>query len=213
MKRLLFIVMALALVAFVLTPAFGQSLTAAQQANLKASLAVDTSVLKSADGQLLLVPSAPTTATVPARPRGPEQACRHGRHALVRHGVGGLERNPDQPSEVARRRRHRQESHHDRPRRSPLDHGLHQLGAKKVADVYKWDFKALSPNWDQGRPGPADRPGDQREAGHDSPHPARREGRCPAGAQDQRGGYPPAHVQHPARQRGAELLPGLDRPG
>ena len=65
MKRLPFIVMAFALVALVLTPAFG--LTSAQQANLKASLAVDTSVLKSADGQQLLAPST-DNRKVPARP-------------------------------------------------------------------------------------------------------------------------------------------------
>ena len=68
MKRLPFLVIALALAALVLTPSFGQGLTAAQKANLKASLAVDTSVLKSADGQQLLAPSK-DNRKVPTRPR------------------------------------------------------------------------------------------------------------------------------------------------
>ena len=70
MKRLPLIVAALALAALVLTPAFG--LTAAQQANLKASLAVDTSVLKSADGQQLLAPST-DNRKVPMRPADPNK--------------------------------------------------------------------------------------------------------------------------------------------
>ena len=48
-------------------------LTAAQQANLEASLAVDTSVLKSADGQQLLRRPR-TPATVPMRPANPERS-------------------------------------------------------------------------------------------------------------------------------------------
>ena len=68
MKRLQFVLVVLALAALALAPAFGQTLTAAQQANLKASLAVDTRVLKSADGQQL-VSSAPAPASVRPGPR------------------------------------------------------------------------------------------------------------------------------------------------
>jgi len=49
-----------------------KNLTAAQQANLKASLAVNTGVLKSADNQLLLAPST-DNRKVPVRPADPNK--------------------------------------------------------------------------------------------------------------------------------------------
>ena len=74
MKRLPLILSVLALGALVLGlgACAPSAEKVAQQANLKASLAVDTSVLKSADGQQLLAPST-DNRKVPARPADPNK--------------------------------------------------------------------------------------------------------------------------------------------
>ena len=134
MRRLAFIVVALVLAALVLTPAFGQKLTAAQQANLKASLAVDTSVLKSADGQQLLAPSK-DNRKVPTRPADPNKLPETDPLHWYDMEWAGWSVKPTNIPKSPGRRRHRQEGHHDRPRRPPLDHRLHprrQEGGRHV---------------------------------------------------------------------------------
>jgi ribose transport system substrate-binding protein len=145
MRRLAVIAAALALAAFALTPAFGQKLTAAQQANLKASLAVDTSVLKSADDQQL-VSSAPSPAKVPARPADPNKlpetdVMRY--YDMEWAGWNVTPTNlPKSPADGAIGKKVIMIVHGDHPWTTACI-----LGAKKVADAYKWDFRALSPNW------------------------------------------------------------------
>jgi ABC-type sugar transport system substrate-binding protein len=145
MKRLPFIVVAFALAAFVLTPVFGQTLTTAQAANLKASLAVDTSVLKSADGQQLLAPST-DNRKVPARPADPNKLLETDPlhwYDMEWAGWSVTPTNmPKSPGDGAIGKRVIMIVHGDHPWTTACI-----LGAKKVADMYKWNFKALSPNW------------------------------------------------------------------
>jgi ribose transport system substrate-binding protein len=146
MKRLPLILVALALAAVVLTPAFGQSLTAAQQANLKASLAVDTSVLKSADGQQL-VSSAAAPATVPARPSDPAGLpMTNVMHFYDMEWAGWKvtpTNLPKSPGDGAIGKTVIMIVHGDHPWTTACING-----AQKVANAYKWNFKAQSPNWD-----------------------------------------------------------------
>jgi hypothetical protein len=145
MKRLPFIVVAFALAALVLTPVFGQTLTTAQAANLKASLAVDTSVLKSADGQQLLAPST-DNRKVPARPADPNKLLETDPlhwYDMEWAGWSVTPTNmPKSPGDGAIGKRVIMIVHGDHPWTTACI-----LGAKKVADMYKWNFKALSPNW------------------------------------------------------------------
>ena len=146
MKRLQFVLVVLALAALALAPAFGQTLTAAQQANLKASLAVDTRVLKSADGQQL-VSSAPAPASVPARPADPNALpMTNVMHFYDMEWAGWKvtpTNLPKSPGDGAIGKTVIMIVHGDHPWTTACI-----LGAKKVADAYKWNFKALSPNWD-----------------------------------------------------------------
>ncbi len=145
MKRLAVIVGALVLMAFALAPAFGQKLTAAQQANLKASLAVDTSTLKSADNQQLLAPSKDNRA-VPKRPADPNKLPETDPlrwYDMEWAGWSVTPTNiPQSPGDGAIGKKVIMIVHGDHPWTTACI-----LGAKKVADMYKWNFKALSPNW------------------------------------------------------------------
>jgi len=143
MKRAAFIVVALALLAMVAMPGFSQ--TAAQKANLAASLKVDTSVLKSADNQLLLAPST-DNRKVPTRPADPNKLPETDPlHWFDMEWAGWNVTPTNLP-------------------KSPADgaigkkvifivHGSHPwttactAGAKKVADAYQMSFKVLDPNW------------------------------------------------------------------
>jgi ABC-type sugar transport system substrate-binding protein len=141
MKRLLLLFAVLALVA---GTTFGQS--AAAKKNLEDSLKVDVSVLKAADNQPLIVLST-EKKVIPARPANPEALPETDPlHWYDMEYAGWNTKKVNQP-------------------KSPGDgaigkkiifivHGDHPwttaciLGAKKVADAYKIQFKALSPNWD-----------------------------------------------------------------
>jgi ABC-type sugar transport system substrate-binding protein len=144
MRRLPIIVMAFAIAALALTPVFG--LTPAQEANLKASLAVDTSVLKSADGQQLLAPSK-DNRKVPVRPADPNALPEtNPLHWYDMEWAGWTvtpTNIPKSPGDGAIGKKVIMIVHGDHPWTTACI-----LGAKKVADMYKWDFKALSPNWD-----------------------------------------------------------------
>ena len=143
MKRSILIVAALAILAIVALPCFGQ--TADQKANLAASLKVDTSVLKSADGQLLLAPSTDTRA-VPKRPADPNALPEidplHW-YDMEWAGWNVTPANlPKSPADGAIGKKVIFIVHGDHPWTTACING-----AKKVADAYKMQFKALSPNW------------------------------------------------------------------
>jgi ABC-type sugar transport system substrate-binding protein len=149
MKRLAFILMALAVVALAvsLVGCGGGSKKATAQANLKASLAVDTSGLKSADGQQLLAPSK-DNREVPKRPADPnalpETDPLHW-YDMEWAGWNVTPTNlPKSPGDGAIGKKVIMIVHGDHPWTTACI-----LGAKKVADMYQWDFKALSPNWDK----------------------------------------------------------------
>jgi ABC-type sugar transport system substrate-binding protein len=140
MKRAALIIGALALVALFAMPVFAQ-------ANLKASLAVDTSKILSADGQLLLAPST-DNRKVPTRPANPDALPEtNPLHWYDMEWAGWSVTPTNLP-------------------KSPADgaigkkiimivHGTHpwttacELGGKKVADAYNMSFKILDPNWNK----------------------------------------------------------------
>jgi len=138
MKRAAFIVVALALMAMVAMPAFSQ-------ANLAASLKVDTSVLKSADNQLLLAPST-DNRKVPTRPADPNKLPETDPlHWFDMEWAGWNvtpTNLPKSPANGAIGKKIIMIVHGDHPWTTACI-----LGAKKVADAYKMEFKALSPNW------------------------------------------------------------------
>jgi ABC-type sugar transport system substrate-binding protein len=145
MKRVAFIIVALALMAMVAMPAFSQ--TAEQKANLAASLKIDTSTLKSADGQLLLAPST-DNRKVPKRPADPnalpETDPLHW-YDMEWAGWNVTPTNiPKSPMDGAIGKKIIFIVHGDHPWTTACI-----LGAKKVADAYNMYFKALSPNWDK----------------------------------------------------------------
>jgi ribose transport system substrate-binding protein len=145
MKRVAFIAVALALLAFIAAPVFGQ--TSAQKANLAASLKVDTSKLLSADNQLLLAPST-DNRKVPTRPASPDALPETNPlhwYDMEWAGWSVTPTNiPKSPMDGAIGKKVIMIVHGDHPWTTACI-----LGAKKVADAYKWDFKALSPNWDK----------------------------------------------------------------
>jgi ribose transport system substrate-binding protein len=145
MKRIAIVAAVLALLAFAVLPGFSQNLTAAQQANLAASLKVDTSVLKSADGQQLLAPST-DTRMVPKRPADPsalpDTDPLHW-YDMEWSGWNVTPINmPKSPGDGAIGKKI-----------IMIVHGTHpwttacELGAKKVADAYHMSFKVLDPVW------------------------------------------------------------------
>ena len=143
MKRAAMIVVALALVSLFAAPVFAQS------ANLKASLAIDTKVLKSADGQLLLAPST-DNRKVPARPSSPDALPETNPlhwYDMEWAGWNVTPTNlPQSPADGAIGKKIIMIVHGDHPWTTACI-----LGGKKVADLYKMSFKALSPNWDKDK--------------------------------------------------------------
>jgi ABC-type sugar transport system substrate-binding protein len=146
MKRTVTVVAMLCMVALGVV-GFGQSLTAAQKANLAASLAVDTSVLKSADGQQLLKPST-DTRPVPVRPANPEALPETNPlhwYDMEWAGWNVTPTNiPVSPGDGAIGKRVILIVHGDHPWTTACI-----KGAQKVADAYKINLKVLSPNWDK----------------------------------------------------------------
>jgi ribose transport system substrate-binding protein len=142
MKRAVLILAVLAL-ALIALPGFAQ--TAAQKANLAASLKVDTSVLKSADNQMLLAPST-DNRKVPTRPADPNKLAESDPlhwYDMEWAGWNVTPTNlPKSPADGAIGKKVIMIVHGDHPWTTACI-----LGGKKVADAYKMSFKALSPNW------------------------------------------------------------------
>jgi len=148
MKKTLF---TLAVVAMAITFVFSMGgcakakATGAAKANLAESLKVDTSTLKSADNQQLLAPSTDNRA-VPTRPADPaalpETDPLHW-YDMEWAGWNVKQTNlPKSPANGAIGKKVIMIVHGDHPWTTACING-----AKKVADAFKWDFKALSPNW------------------------------------------------------------------
>lgn len=117
----------------------------AQSKGLTASLAVDTSVLKSADNQQLLAPST-DSRKVPTRPADPSKLPETNPlrwYDMEWAGWDAKQTNiPKPPKDGAIGKKVIMIVHGDHPWTTACING-----AKKVADAYKMDFKALSPNW------------------------------------------------------------------
>ena len=148
MKRTTLLLAALALsllVVFTVGGCAKAKAAAAAKANLAASLKVDTSVLKSADNQQLLAPST-DTRQVPARPADPnalpETDPLHW-YDMEWAGWNVTPTNvPKSPMNGAIGKKVIMIVHGDHPWTTACI-----LGAKKVADAYQMNFKAVSPNW------------------------------------------------------------------
>ena len=114
--------------------------------NLEASLKVDTSVLKSADNQLLLKPST-DNRKVPARPANPDALPETDPLHWYDMEWAGWNANksavPASPKTGAIGKKIIFIVHGDHPWTTACT-----LGAKKVADAYSMTFKPMSPNWD-----------------------------------------------------------------
>ncbi len=141
MKRAVLILSALALVAFIAAPVFAD--------NLAASLAIDTKVLKSADGQLLLAPST-DNRKVPMRPSNPDALPETNPlhwYDMEWAGWNVTPTNlPQSPADGAIGKKIIMIVHGDHPWTTACI-----LGGKKVADLYKMSFVARSPNWDKDK--------------------------------------------------------------
>ena len=141
MKRAVLILSALALVAFIAAPVFAD--------NLAASLAIDTKVLKSADGQLLLAPST-DNRKVPMRPSNPDALPETNPlhwYDMEWAGWNVTPTNiPQSPADGAIGKKIIMIVHGDHPWTTACI-----LGAKKVADLYQMSFVARSPNWDKDK--------------------------------------------------------------
>ena len=139
MKRVAFIAMTLVIASLIAIPVFA--------ADLKGSLALESTVmaLKSADNQLLLAPSKDNRA-VPKRPADPNKLPETDPlHWFDMEWAGWNvtpTNVPKSPADGAIGKKVIMIVHGDHPWTTACI-----LGAKKVADVYKWNFKALSPNW------------------------------------------------------------------
>ena len=146
MKKSLIAIAAIALMMIVAATGFAQNLTAAQKANLEASLKVDTSVLKAADTQQLLKAST-DNRKVPVRPANadslPETDPLHW-YDMEWAGWNTKKVNiPKSPADGAIGKKVVFIVHGDHPWTTACTNG-----AKKVAEAYKMTIKALSPNWD-----------------------------------------------------------------
>ncbi len=117
-----------------------------EMSNLEKSLAVDTSGLKAADGQPLLVLSG-ETPKIPPRPADPEALPEEDPMHWYDLEFSGWESNksrvPPSPKDGAMGKRVTLIVHGDHPWTTAFS-----LGAKKVADAYNMSLKVLSPNWD-----------------------------------------------------------------
>jgi ribose transport system substrate-binding protein len=147
MKRVAFIAVAVGLaILFTLSLGSCQSKeVVAAKANLAESLKVDTSTLKSADNQQLLAPST-DNRKVPTRPADPnalpETDPLHW-YDMEWAGWNVKPTNlPKSPANGAIGKKVIMIVHGDHPWTTACING-----AKKVAEAYKWNFKALSPNW------------------------------------------------------------------
>lgn len=117
-----------------------------KQANLEASLAVDTSVLKAADGQPLLKLGT-RAREVPERPDDPsalpEEDPLHWWDMEFAGWITNKTNIPESPEDGAIGKRVIMIVHGDHPWTTACTNG-----AQKVADAYDMDLKIQSPNWD-----------------------------------------------------------------
>jgi ABC-type sugar transport system substrate-binding protein len=115
-------------------------------ANLEASLKVDSSVLKAADGQPLLRLST-TLPTIPSRPADPSKLPETNPLHWFDMEYAGWDSTkinvPASPADGAIGKKVVMIVHGDHPWTTACTNG-----AKKVADAYQMDLKILSPNWD-----------------------------------------------------------------
>ena len=114
--------------------------------NLEKSLAVDTSGLKAADGQPLLILSG-EQPTIPPRPADPEALPEDDPLHWYDLEFSGWDADkskvPPSPKDGAMGKRVTIILHGDHPWTT-----AYSLGAQKVADAYGMELKILSPNWD-----------------------------------------------------------------
>ncbi len=115
-------------------------------ANLEASLKVDSSVLKAADGQPLLRLST-TLPSIPTRPADPGKLPENNPLRWFDMEYAGWDSTkinvPSSPANGAIGKRVVMIVHGDHPWTTACTNG-----AKKVAQAYQMDLKILSPNWD-----------------------------------------------------------------
>lgn len=147
--RMLFLVMVLLVSTAVLFAQGGKATgpsAADAAANLEASLKVDTSVLKAADGQPLLKLSA-DVPKIPTRPANPEALPDTNPLRWFDMEYAGWDAQktniPASPKSGAIGKRITFIVHGDHPWTTACS-----LGAQKVADAYGIQLKVLSPNWD-----------------------------------------------------------------
>lgn len=149
-RRKMLFVMALLLLSVVMLSAQGAKdgkVSAVDaQANLEASLKVDTTVLKAADGQPLLRLST-ETPVIPARPANPEALPESNplRWWDMEYAAWFANKKniPASPKDGAIGKRVVMIVHGDHPWTTACT-----TGAQKVADAYNINLKILSPNWD-----------------------------------------------------------------
>ncbi len=114
--------------------------------NLEASLAVDVSVLKAADGQSLIKLGG-AERVVPARPADPsalaEEDPLHWWDMEFAGEITNKKNIPDSPGDGAIGKKITMIVHGDHPWTTACTNG-----AQKVADAYSMDIKIQSPNWD-----------------------------------------------------------------
>ncbi|MFZ2913482.1 MAG: sugar ABC transporter substrate-binding protein, partial [Rectinemataceae bacterium] len=146
MKKAFILVAVLAMVFAATAGVSAQTLTAAQKANLEASLKVDVAKLKSADNQSLIVLST-EKKVIPARPANPDALPETDPlhwYDIEYAGWNAKKVNiPKSPGDGAIGKKIIFIVHGDHPWTTACT-----LGAKKVADAYKMQLKTLSPNWD-----------------------------------------------------------------
>ena len=147
MKRMITVILASALVLAMTTGCAKKDVAKSDtNANLEASLKIDTSGLKSADGQQLLRPSSDTRA-VPTRPANPDALPETDPLHWYDMEWAGWNADktavPKSPKTGAIGKKIIFIVHGDHPWTTACT-----LGAKKVADAYQMSFKPLSPNWD-----------------------------------------------------------------
>jgi len=147
MKRMMAVILASALVFAMATGCTKKEVAKSDtNANLEASLKIDTSGLKSADGQQLLKPSS-DNRTVPTRPANPDALPETDPLHWYDMEWAGWNADksavPKSPKTGAIAKKVIFIVHGDHPWTTACT-----TGAKKVADAYSMEFKPMSPNWD-----------------------------------------------------------------
>ncbi len=150
MKKLLTILFSLLFVlsatGFVFAGGASEESSAVGAGNLEASLAVDVSVLKAADGQQL-IKLGEAERVVPARPADPSALAEsdplHWWDMEFAGEITNKKNIPDSPADGAIGKKITMIVHGDHPWTTACTNG-----AQKVADAYSMDIKIQSPNWD-----------------------------------------------------------------